>query len=138
MNRNDLQKLSKIRLKESKALLDSGLYEGAYYLAGYSVECAIKACIAKNTKKCAFPDKELAIHAWDHDLEKLVGLAGIGSKLKDEMKANKKLQVNWALVKDWKVDSRYELGISYSQAKDYYSACTTRKDGILSWIKKRW
>ena len=38
MNRKDFQELSRIRLKEAKALLDLGLWDGAYYLAGYAVE----------------------------------------------------------------------------------------------------
>jgi HEPN domain-containing protein len=32
-------------------LLEAGLYAGAYYLAGYAVECALKACIAKKTAR---------------------------------------------------------------------------------------
>jgi hypothetical protein len=49
MNRAEFQKLSDLRLHESKALLTAGLPQGAYYLAGYAVECALKACIAKRT-----------------------------------------------------------------------------------------
>jgi len=43
MNRVDLQQLAELRLKESKALFAAGFPEGAYYLAGYAVECALKA-----------------------------------------------------------------------------------------------
>ena len=35
------------RLVEAKALLDQGMWDGAYYLAGYAVELALKACIIK-------------------------------------------------------------------------------------------
>lgn len=55
VDRRDLHVLSRIRLKEAKALLDAGLYDGAYYLAGYAVECGLKACIAKKTKRHEFP-----------------------------------------------------------------------------------
>ncbi len=41
-DRKDLQELSKVRLKEATALLKLGLFDGACYLAGYSVECALK------------------------------------------------------------------------------------------------
>ena len=51
MNRYDLRKLAKIRLKEAQILLKNGNYDGAYYLSGYVVECGLKACIAKGTKK---------------------------------------------------------------------------------------
>ena len=57
MNRLDLQQLSDLRIGEAKALLAQGFPEGAYYLAGYSVECALKACIARRTREHDFPDK---------------------------------------------------------------------------------
>lgn len=56
MNRSDIQILADIRVGEAKALLDLGHWPGAYYLAGYAVECALKACIAKLTKADDFPD----------------------------------------------------------------------------------
>jgi hypothetical protein len=49
MDRKDLQSLSRWRLLEARALLRAGLPNGAYYLAGYSIECALKACIAKTS-----------------------------------------------------------------------------------------
>ena len=51
MNRGDLQLLANIRLDEAKALLAASLPAGAYYLAGYAVECGLKACIAKLTNQ---------------------------------------------------------------------------------------
>ena len=59
MNRYDLQKLSRLRVREAKVLLDNKCYEGAYYLLGYAVECALKACIARQTKAFDFPDRKL-------------------------------------------------------------------------------
>jgi HEPN domain-containing protein len=63
VDRKDLQELSKVRLKEAKALLDLGMPDGAYYLAGYAVECALKACLAKGTVKYEFPDKKRSASA---------------------------------------------------------------------------
>jgi hypothetical protein len=42
VNRVDFQDLARIRLREAKALFDAGEFHGAYYLAGYSIECALK------------------------------------------------------------------------------------------------
>jgi HEPN domain-containing protein len=56
MNRYDFQKLARIRLEEAKVLLRHGKYEGCYYLCGYAVEFALKACIAKMTERYDFPD----------------------------------------------------------------------------------
>jgi len=44
-----------MRLKDAEVLLQKGRNEAAYYLAGYAVECALKACIAKQTKRHEFP-----------------------------------------------------------------------------------
>ncbi len=51
MNRTDLQKLSNIRIREAKVLFAAGEHSGAYYLAGYAIECALKACFAKGVKR---------------------------------------------------------------------------------------
>jgi HEPN domain-containing protein len=50
MTRRDFQALSATRLREARALLKTGNPEGAYYLAGYAIECALKACVAKKTR----------------------------------------------------------------------------------------
>ena len=65
MNRNDLKGLALIRLREATILLANGEYSGAYYLAGYAVECALKPCIAKQTRRHDFPDKKLAEQSWN-------------------------------------------------------------------------
>lgn len=138
MNRKDFQQISRMRLKESSVLLKAGEYAGAYYLAGYSIECAIKSCIAKQTRRSQFPDKDLAFRAYTHDLWQLLGAAGLAVAFQNEMRTNAALEVNWTVVKDWKESARYDVIIPESQARDFYSACIAHNSGILSWIKKRW
>ena len=46
MNRSDFQQLADVRIDEAAVLFAQGKYDGAYYLAGYAVECGLKACIA--------------------------------------------------------------------------------------------
>ena len=71
MNRIDLQNLANVRLAEvASSLLLAGHPNGAYYLAGYSVECALKAVIASQTQLHDFPDKQRAIDSFVHDLER--------------------------------------------------------------------
>lgn len=138
MNRHELQQISLIRAKESKVLLDNGCFCGAYYLLGYAVECALKACISKQIKKYDFPDKNLANKSYTHDLEQLLSTAGLKYFLIEESKINADFERNWAIVKDWTEQVRYESSISDTKAKDFYLACTERKNGILSWLKKYW
>lgn len=138
MNRTVLQAISRERRREAAALLHSRLFPGAYYLVGYAVECALKACIAKQTNKHDFPNRRLATDCWTHDLEKLVQLAGIKQDLDRDMKTSPALQVNWAIVKDWSESDRYDITITAAQARDLYSACTRRRNGLLPWIQSRW
>jgi hypothetical protein len=42
VTRADFQKLADMRIKEAGILLAAGEFDGAYYLAGYAVECALK------------------------------------------------------------------------------------------------
>lgn len=138
INRNYLQQVSKLRIKEAKALYKLKLFNGSYYLAGYSIECALKACIAKKTKRYDFPNKDIANKVWTHDLENLLKLADLNIELLNETKKNKSLEVNWAIIKDWSESVRYDISISDSQAKDFILACSNTNNGILNWIKKRW
>ena len=138
MNRQELQEISKLRRKEASVLLKANQFAGAYYLIGYSIECALKACIAKQTKKYDFPDKQIATKAHSHNLEQLIKLAGLENDLKNDMQTNRILEVNWAVVKDWNESSRYKTRLSSTEAQDLYSACTSRTNGIFSWIKTKW
>jgi len=138
MNRDDLQRIARLRVKEAKVLLENGYFSGAYYLLGYAIECALKACIAKQIKRYDFPDRKLINDSYSHELEKLLGVSGLKEKLQDEIRNNPNLEVNWAIVKDWSVESRYSTDISETAARDFYSAVTARENGVLSWLKKWW
>jgi hypothetical protein len=138
LNREALQRISMQRRKEASTLLHAGLFPGAYYLMGYAVECALKACVAKQTAKYDFPDKKRAQESWTHNLNDLVRLAGLRQDLISEMARSAELQINWAIVKDWSESDRYSINITRLRAKALYTACTNRRNGILSWIRQRW
>ena len=137
MNRSDFQKLSELRLKEAKALLAAGFPKGAYYLAGYSVECALKACIAKKTQQHDFPDKKLAEKSYTHDVEKLVDAAGLSDLLKSALVLDEGLKLNWEAVREWSEQSRYEMR-SAQDATTLLSATADRQGGVLPWIQRHW
>jgi len=126
-----------LRVLEARVLLDAGQYAGAYYLIGYAVECAFKSCVARQVKRHDFPDKKIANEAFTHDLEKLIKLSGLSLQFNKDREANPRLDLNWAIVKDWSEEVRYDDGITANQARDIYLACTG-KYGILPWIKKKW
>jgi HEPN domain-containing protein len=93
-----------MRIEEARILLKVKKYSGAYYLAGYAVEFGLKACIAKKTQRHEYPDKDFAYKCYTHDLEKLLLLTG----LKSALDTDARLQVNWAVVKDWNEQARFD------------------------------
>lgn len=138
MHRNDLRRLSRLRIREARLLLRAGAFPGAYYLAGYAVECALKACIARQFQQHDIPDRKLVNDVYTHDIDKLLDLAGLRPALQQEAAAHPPLQTNWNVVKDWKETARYNPGITGQEAQDLYSACAARRYGILAWLRNRW
>lgn len=137
MNRIDLQDLANERIAEAKILLDAGKWSGAYYLAGYAVECALKACIAKLTKPDEFPDKNFGPKCWVHDFEALVNLAGLEAQRNADANENANLDTHWRIVRSWRETSRYERK-SQAQAQLLFGAITHDPDGVLAWIRLHW
>jgi HEPN domain-containing protein len=134
--RRDFKILAELRSEEARILLGKGKQQGAYYLAGYAVECTLKACIAKKTKRFEFPAKaEYIRKLYTHELDKLLSLAGLDAQLNKDMGANKVFEANWSTVKDWTEESRYRT--SGLNGKDMYNA-VAGPDGVLPWIKLRW
>jgi HEPN domain-containing protein len=138
MNKTDLETLVDIRVSESQVLLESKNYQGAYYLAGYALECAIKACISKQVRQYDFPNKDLAQKSHQHKLTDLLGVAGLKQELKEKEQADLDFKLNWAVAKDWTVESRYECSIESSKAYDLFQAVTDENSGVLAWLKTFW
>jgi HEPN domain-containing protein len=138
VNRQDLRRLATIRLREGRTLYSTGLYSGAYYLSGYAVECALKACIAKSTRKSEFPNKSLAVDAWKHDLNALVKTAGLLAARTVAFDADDQLEVNWSTVKDWSSESRYDPAVPKKKASDIIDAISDDPHGVMLWLKQHW
>jgi hypothetical protein len=135
--RKDFQRLAQLRASEAGLLARGRKEHGAYYLGGFAVECALKACIAKKTRKHDFPhDRKYATKVYSHDLSELLKLAGLDAQLDKEMKTNARLAANWGVVKIWNVESRYKT--SGLNGKDMVTAVTSPADGVLQWIKLYW
>ena len=138
MNRADFQRLSRLRVEEAKVLLDNGHYSGAYYILGYAVECALKACIAKRTRRYDFPDRNTVRDSYTHGLVNLHRVAGLREQLQRESQINPSLEANWAIVILWSEQSRYESDIRENAVRDFYSAVTMRGNGVLAWLRNWW
>lgn len=137
MNRRDFQDLARIRAGEARALLAAGHYAGAYYLTGYVVECALKACIAKTIRRHDFPDRKLANDSYTHDLDRLSRLSGLRPQLDQDMQTDAQLRTNWGATLGWTEQSRYEQH-SQAEAEELFAAVMDRGYGVFQWLKQYW
>jgi HEPN domain-containing protein len=138
LNRDTLRALAASRLEESRVLLESKLWTGAYYMTGLAVECALKSCLASAVKEYDFPDKEFVNAMYVHKLERLFQLNGaLWARLQFDMRNDTKLGVNWSTVKDWDDSKRYDI-VEEFEARALYEASTEAVSGVMEWIRGRW
>jgi len=71
----------------------------AYYLAGYAVECGLKACNARRTRRFEFPDRQRVNQSYTHDLGKLVEAAGLKGDRDARIASSPAFRVGWNVVK---------------------------------------
>jgi hypothetical protein len=139
VNKTDFEQLADLRLAEAEALLGltPPMPDAAFYLAGYAVECALKACIAKLTAQHDFPDKNFATKCFTHKVQELVGLAGLESARIAAMATDAVLAGNWLIVRDWNEESRYERR-TVAEATALIDAIRDPNHGVLQWVKGHW
>jgi HEPN domain-containing protein len=142
VNRNDLRALADVRIEDAAALLKIERWAAAYYLAGYAIECGLKACVLRYVGESGviFSDakylKELG-GVWTHDLEKLLGLADLRPALGQKVKDSEKFNEFWGLVTGWTEVSRYETKTE-SEARGLFEAITDPAEGVLKWTRIHW
>ena len=133
-----MQGLCRTRLREAKALARLGHYDGSYYLlAGYAVECALKSCIAKETRKHEFPDRKRAEISHTHNLRELVRAANLEDARLEEAKKDSTFRNNWDTVQLWSEQSRYRTNRP-EVVRSIIEAIGDRNHGILRCIKRYW
>ena len=139
MNRSDFQGLANLRVKEARVLLDNECFEGAYYLAGYAVECALKACIAKQTQAFDFPpDRNTVNRIYSHNLQVLLREANLDSEQEDKARTDPTFARYWKLLTEWSEEARYHTYISREKAEDIYASVTDEEHGVLTWLNRLW
>jgi hypothetical protein len=142
VNRAGLQRLAAIRVKDAEVLLSAGQWPGAYYVAGYALECALKSCILHHLEKTGiiFRDRKYLNKlgdSWTHELDTLLDLADLTSEFGAARKANSVLDGYWSTAKNWKETSRYEEK-SEAEARGLLEAITNDPNGMLRWIQMHW
>lgn len=106
IDRKDLRKMSKARLKDAEVLLLGKRYDGAVYICGYAVETALKARVCRTLKWQEFPEsrKEFSnLRCFKtHNLDVLLSLSGVEAKMKAQYLAD------WSIVAQWDSGVRYK------------------------------
>jgi hypothetical protein len=108
-DRATFQLLAETRLEEARMLRAKGLYSGAYYLAGYVIECALKAKIAADFREDEIPELKRVQSIYTHDLGALLSLAVLKEALDAEKVLNPDLYRRWTIAKAWSENARYQV-----------------------------
>ena len=139
MNRAELKQLSNDRIADVQILLANRRWGAAYYLVGYAVETALKACILKFVEETGviFTDKKFAEKCWSHKFDDLLTQANLQPTLGRDIGINPALGSYWSIVVSWTEVSRYQQKAE-TDARNLYDAVTNNPDGVLPWIMRHW
>ncbi len=129
--------MAQAKIDDAIILLQKRRPSNAYYLAGYSVELGLKACIAAQITAETIPDKEFLKNILNHQFGTLVGLAGLQTELKTKKDVDAQFSANWAIVSEWSPDSRYEAN-DMASAQLIIEAIVEKTSGVMEWIKIYW
>ena len=103
----ELNKISKARIRDAKILLRNKSYEGSLYVCGYAIELALKAVICSYLHLSGIPhtSEEFSNIAKikTHNLEELLKLvpSHVSTKIKSTYLAD------WSVVLLWNPEMRY-------------------------------
>ncbi len=128
------------RVRDAAALLKVRRWSAAYYLAGYAVECGLKACVVAYVKRhieVIFRERRFSEKCWTHDFDELLRLAQLIARRDADVAAEPALRRNWLIVKNWSETARYERKARV-EAEGLYQAVTDPASGVLAWIRNHW
>lgn len=105
INKSELNKLAKARLKDAKVLFDAKRYDGAVYICGYVIELSLKLRICKTLNWEGFPSTNSEFQDFrsfkTHNLDVLLALSGVEEKIKT------KYLSEWSAIIIWDPEARY-------------------------------
>lgn len=146
----EIKKLAYERLEEAEILYQNKKYDGAFYLAGYSVELMLKAKICERIGVPNLFDEddqtlnkingisEIRRALKTHNLFILLIFSGLREKFDIDKSANKHLlKANSLLFGNWNENSRYKP-CGFMSGSDVNDLIHLLKDsnGLLEWIKQ--
>ena len=148
--RTEFQELTVLRLNEATTLLAHNYPNGAFYLAGYAVECALKSAICRTlniddffepntTKSHSAKVKEEVLQKFrTHDYGTLLALSGLYYKLNAALQTDSLLDDSWSTIQSqaWSEQYRYEVNAKKTVADVAVFIDSVKY--LLQWIKQHW
>lgn len=120
------REIAAMRLEDARVLLARNRHHGALYLAGYSVECALKWAITRRTGEIYLP-ANLEIH----DLDRLMAESGLAADMKRDAAIAPLFS---ALADDWGPQERYAASkLDGKTAKRLYNQIKQ----VYQWLMER-
>jgi len=114
---SDQIKASRHRLDDAQALFEKGRWRGCMYLAGYSLECLLKAKLMQRFRCQTLEVLEQLLHSrrllsryrslFTHDLERLLQLL----EAKDRLRGSPKTYGAFSLANEWQPAWRYDADL---------------------------
>lgn len=139
----DIVELAYKKLAEAECLLSNQMADGAFYLAGYSVELMIKARICKTLgipdfynfgdeeKKKLRNEASITKPYKVHDLLQLITLSGLYAEFETAI-SDQDFYLHWSKVITWNEASRYYSGLNISNVKIFVFSVKY----VMGWIQK--
>ena len=133
------RQLSATRVEEARCLLAAGHWAGAYYLAGYAVECLLKALAIRQllaNPGQVFGEGNYQADVRTHDFARLLRRLKLAAQLDTDAKADPILEKAWEVVFEWDESDRYEF-VDEPAARILLDAITDPQHGVLEWISRQ-
>jgi hypothetical protein len=137
-SQSEIERIADLRYEEACCLLHNEMWDGAYYLGGYSIELLLKARICKNLQVDNFFEFGLPVRNEfyrvfkSHNIRELLLLTGV---FEDLMKStiDKIFVSHWSTILEWSEDSRYKMNKTEEDATNFLISAKT----IGLWIKEK-
>ena len=148
----EIKELSHLRLAEATILCGQEKYDGAFYLAGYSIELMLKAKICEHfgidnlfdKEGCKIPDiSDLRKVVETHNINLLLILSGLEEKFREARILNTKIRSAYSFFSastgkktDWHEQVRYlPKGSKTAQEVKEFIDLLHDEAGMLKWIE---
>lgn len=145
----EIRKLAKQRLEEAEILFKAGKCDGAFYLAGYSVELMLKAKICERLGIPNLFDEtnqasnsihgigEIRKALKTHNLFILLIFSGLKVRFDEDKATNRHLtKASTVLFNSWNENARYKpCGHMTDRDVEKLITLLSGDNGILSWIE---